>query len=210
MLLFLARHGESVFNAEARVQGQLNVPLSELGRRQAEALAEAFASFEIEALFASPLARAWQTAEPVAARLGLPLVADERLREIHAGVFQGELLADLPTKFPEVHARWRAAEPDYAIPEGESRLDLLRRAEAVVRDLAARNYRRVGVVSHGGLLASILKSSLGVPASRQPFTFHNASLTRLELGPPVKLVTLNETEHLHRAGCAPALGSRDL
>ena len=74
MILYLIRHGESAFNAEGRIQGQMNPPLSELGRRQAVALAPALAGLEIDAIYASPLERAFATAEPSAEKLGLEIL----------------------------------------------------------------------------------------------------------------------------------------
>ena len=90
MLLYCIRHGESSYNAEGRIQGQSDVPLSELGRRQSEAVAAALAEVPIEAVYASPLRRAMQTARPVAERLNLEIQTDPRLMEVHAGEFQRE------------------------------------------------------------------------------------------------------------------------
>ena len=73
MILYCVRHGESVYNAEGRIQGRLNVPLSELGRRQSAAAAAALASLSADALYASPLRRAMETAEIIADALGLPI-----------------------------------------------------------------------------------------------------------------------------------------
>ncbi|KKK94352.1 hypothetical protein LCGC14_2683730, partial [marine sediment metagenome] len=66
MLLYCIRHGESTYNAEGRIQGQSDVPLSELGRRQGEAVAAALRAEPVEAIYSSPLRRAMQTAEPLA------------------------------------------------------------------------------------------------------------------------------------------------
>src|SRR5271157_3918819 len=89
MLMFCIRHGESTYNAQGRVQGHLNIPLSELGRRQSAALAAVCKMFGAEAIFCSPLRRARETAEPIAAALALPIQEEPRLIEIKVGIFQG-------------------------------------------------------------------------------------------------------------------------
>jgi len=97
MWLYCVRHGESAYNAEGRIQGQLDVPLSEFGRRQGAAIAAALAALSADAIYSSPLLRAQQTAEIVARRLDLPIRTDERLKEINVGIFQGGCEARSPS-----------------------------------------------------------------------------------------------------------------
>jgi probable phosphoglycerate mutase len=210
MILYCVRHGESTFNAAGRIQGQLDTPLSELGRQQSAALAAAFAGEPIEAVFSSPLSRAQQTAEPIAAALGLSVRLDERLRELHAGVFQGLLPRELDERYPEAARRWRAHDPDFRIPEGESRRDLMLRGRAALEAIRATDLGRVVVVSHGGLLTAALKALLEIPAERQPFMFYNASISRLEWLAEPKLLTLNDLAHLRRDGAAIESRTGDL
>jgi len=214
MLIYCVRHGESVYNAEGRIQGQSDVPLSELGLSQSRAVARALAGLPIAAVYSSPLRRALQTAEPLAASLGVSVETDPRLMEIHAGVFQDQLRSQLPELFPEEYARWLAGEPDFTIPGGECRRDLMRRGREVFETIAQSGHEQVAVVTHGGLLAGALKALLGIPAERHPFVFQNGSITRLELADgmadeladgraePARLLSLNESEHLR--GLEPA------
>ena len=120
MLQYLVRHGQSVSNVEERVQGQEDVDLSELGRAQALAVAawarRQNAETPIDEIWSSPLKRARHTAEAIAAALGLPLLLEEGLRELHAGVFQGHLWADLEQRFPDALASWRSGDANYSIP----------------------------------------------------------------------------------------------
>jgi len=213
MLQYLVRHGESVFNVEERVQGQADVDLSSLGRRQAARVAAR--SRELVAsvsgpeptweIWSSPLRRARHTAETIAAAVGLPLRIEERLCELHAGIFQGHLWADLETHFPEAVMRWRSGEVDYQIPGGESRAQLAARGHEALQTLADRNVTGMIVVAHGGVLTAALGSLLGpahpllASAAQRPFTklpaLANASLTLLEWPGP-RLVSFNETAHL--------------
>ena len=213
MLQYLVRHGESVSNVEERVQGQADVDLSALGRRQAarvaarsrELVALASGNDPTWEIWSSPLRRARHTAEMIAAAVGLPLRIEERLCELHAGIFQGHLWADLETQFPEAVARWRSGDVDYQIPGGESRAQLAARGHKTLQTLAARSVTGMIVVANGGVLTAALGSLLGrehpllASAAQRPFTklpaLANASLTLLEWPGP-RLVSFNETAHL--------------
>jgi broad specificity phosphatase PhoE len=213
MLQYLIRHGESISNVEERVQGQADVELSPLGRRQAAAVA-AWSRAMLDAasapdatweIWSSPLKRARHTAETIAASLGLPVHIDEELCELHAGVFQGHLWADLESQFPEAVARWRSGDVEYRIPGGESRAELAARGHRVLDALGRRDVAGMIVVAHGGVLTAALGSMLGrdhpllAAAAQRPFTklpaLANASLTLLEWPGP-RLVSFNETGHL--------------
>jgi probable phosphoglycerate mutase len=203
MLMYCIRHGESTYNAQGRVQGHLNIPLSELGRRQAAALAEVCRGWGGEAIFCSPLRRARETAEPIAAALALPVRDEPGLIEIKVGVFQGHSRDELDHVFPEEYARWRSGDPDYAMPGGESRRALMQRGRVVLESIAQGDYGRVIVVSHGAILAAAFKSLLEIPAQRHPFMLENASISRLEIdGAVVRLHSLNEVGHLKEVGLA--------
>ncbi|MFM8634574.1 MAG: histidine phosphatase family protein [Planctomycetia bacterium] len=210
-LQYLIRHGESVSNLEGRVQGQEDVELSSLGQRQAVAVASWSMSMlrgdssTIEEIWSSPLRRARDTAAPIAEALGLPLRIDDRLRELHAGVFQGHLWADLESRFPDAVARWRSGDADYCIPGGESRAALAARGREALESLASRPVRGMIVVAHGGILTAALGSLVGrthpllAAAAERPFTklpaLSNGSITLVEWPGP-SLVSFNETTHL--------------
>ncbi len=203
MLLYCIRHGESSYNAEGRIQGQSDVPLSELGRRQGEAVAAVLAGEPIEAIYASPLRRAMQTARPVADALELEIHTDRRLMEVHAGVFQDKLRSELDELYPEELACWRSGDPDFVIPGGESRRDLMRRGRAVFDEIRRSGREQVAVVTHGGLLAAAMKALLEIPARRHPFVLHNGSISQLDLTDgQVKLISVNRIDHLRDVGFA--------
>ena len=191
------------------MQGQADVSLSDLGRLQADALAawtrSLPADVAIDEIWSSPLARARETATAMAAALGLSLQIEEGLAELHAGIFQGHLWADLEAAFPEEVACWRSGDAEYAIPGGESRAGLAARGRAALEKLAQRPARHMIVVAHGGVLTAALGSLLGrthpllAQAAERPFTklpaLANASLTLLDWPGP-ELVAFNETGHL--------------
>jgi 2,3-bisphosphoglycerate-dependent phosphoglycerate mutase len=197
MILYCVRHGETVFNAAGRIQGQTDSELSDLGRRQCQAVAAFFAQQPIEAIYSSPLRRAREGAQCVAEQLSLPVREDDRLMEIHAGVFQGLDWKDIEVRYPREAAAWRTQDPDFRIPEGESRRDLMHRVAAALADIRETGHRQVVVVAHGGSLAAGLKALLEIPAQRNPFSLGNGSISKLAWDHDVKLLALNLIDHLH-------------
>ena len=133
--LLMARHGETTFNAERRFQGHSpEAVLTELGRAQARELAEQAAAEPLAALYASPLARARETAEIVAGRVGLEPRFDDRFAETETGDWTGRLYADVQRDDPATFAAWEHAGEDFRYPGGES---LREQMERVVDGLVA-------------------------------------------------------------------------
>ncbi len=172
-LLLLARHGQSTWNAERRWQGQGDPPLSERGRRQAEALADALAGHALDALLSSDLARAAETAEIVARRLGLPPPRLEpRLRERSLGAWTGRTEAEIAAAWPAELERLRAGDPELRPGGGESEHQVVRRVRDALSDLAAAPPGgRVALVTHLGVIRTL------VPGFRPA----NAEWCRIEL-----------------------------
>ena len=199
MLFYCSRHGETAFNAEGRVQGQLDIPLSKNGQQQSKALASALSLEPLDAIVVSPLRRALETAEAIATELQLPLKIDPRLAEINAGIFQGLNWDEIVIKYPNEATLWKSGDPDFVIPEGESRRTLMLRGQAAFETIQANNHTHVAVIAHGGLLAATLKSLLKIPSSLNPFVFRNGTISRLEWSSTIKLLTLNEQYHLQKS-----------
>jgi broad specificity phosphatase PhoE len=147
--ILLARHGETDWNRERRFQGHADPPLNELGRRQARELAESLADSGVVAVYASPLARARETAEIVAEMLGLPVETRASLREVDVGSWQGLTRDEVEARYPDDFRRWLDAGEGWR--DGESYDELGRRVVADLLALAARHPgERILVVSHGG------------------------------------------------------------
>jgi 2,3-bisphosphoglycerate-dependent phosphoglycerate mutase len=208
MKLYLIRHGESVYNAEGRIQGHSDVPLSELGRRQGVAVAEVLANRAIDALYCSPLQRAYEMAEIIARRLKLPIRLDDRLKEINVGVFQGRLRTELDRLNPAEIACWTSEDLDYVVPGGESRRQLVARGRAALRSIMEAGHRHAGVVSLGRVLMITLKDLVGLPLETPPYALQNGSITTLSYNEgKFELVALDQVEHLCDVGFS---GSGDL
>ena len=153
--LLLARHGETDWNRELRIQGSSDIGLNELGRRQAQFLAQELTDVELDAIYSSDLSRARATAAAVAATHGLEVNLDPRLRERSFGSWEGLTREDIST-FPAGSRH-----------DGESDDEVRVRVLAAVEEIAA-NHRgqQVLVVSHGGALNSLWHHALGVRIER--------------------------------------------
>jgi len=161
--LYLARHGEVEQAREGRLFGHADVPLSPVGRQQAEALARRLAEEPIEAVYASDLVRAQASATPLAGVRGLVPVLLPALREIALGGFEGLTLAEMEAREPGTTRRWLADPAAVAYPGGESLRELRARVLAALEALLARHAgRRFAVVAHGGPNRVILAEALGV------------------------------------------------
>ena len=194
--LVLARHGQSVSNAVRRFQGVQDVPLSELGLRQAEALGSALRRRRLAAVYTSPLARARRTAEIAAAGLGVPVVPVEDLRELSLGEWEGRTVEEIRALPGDPYARW-VRDPVVGLPPGGEPLpDVQARVVRAIGEIAAAhpNGGDVLVVCHGGVISAFLAHCLGLPLSQiWRVTLSNGSLT--EVAPP-RVLSVNDTTHL--------------
>jgi probable phosphoglycerate mutase len=160
----VVRHGETHWNLEARIQGQGDSGLTANGIYQAEAIAQRLAAEPFDILVSSDLGRALATARRIAARCGRPIVTDERLRERHFGVGEGLTYDEIGRDYPDAFARTRETDPDFAIPGGESRRAFHARVTGAFESLAREHCgRRVAVVTHGGVLATLYRFVHGIP-----------------------------------------------
>lgn len=205
--LLLARHGQSVSNAVRCFQGTHDVPLSELGQRQAAALAGAVAGRRVAAVYTSPMVRARGTAERVVERLGVPLAVEEDLRELSLGDWEGCTVDEVCARPGNPYAQW-VRDPVAAPPPGAEPLEAVqaRVLGALARIAAAHpNGDDVLVVAHGGVISVYLAHCLGLPLSAiWRLVLGNASLT--EVAPP-RVLLVNDTRHLREvAGSPPSRG----
>ena len=192
--LWLIRHAETDWNAEDRIQGSIDLPLSAEGRRQAERLAARLAGASFDAAFASDLARARQTGE--IALPGADLRLDRRLRELDYGVFEGKVWSTLNDEDAAMARHWHEDRVGRRIPGGESYGDLVARFEAFRAELPARG--RVIAFVHGGTVRAAMYAFLGPPRPGVwRFDVANTGITCLRYrSGGVTIVTLNDHAHL--------------
>ena len=200
-LVTLVRHGETAANVEGVWHGSTDTPLTERGRRQAERLAEhiAHTRADARALYASPLARARDTAQPIAARLGLAPVVEPDLREYHLGEWEGVTYAAL-AKEHRLFERMQA-EPDWEPGGGESARQVAERLAGSLCTIAARHPgERVIVVSHGGALTLGLGWLLDGSLSAWRRVMSNCAVSDLRFDPAPSLLVWNDCAHLDALG----------
>lgn len=176
-MIWLARHGETAYNAERRFQGQGPVPLSDRGREQARELAEQAAARGFASLWTSPLPRALETAEIVGERIGLEPVQDARLMETDTGDWTDRLFGEVQAEDPERFAAWRAGDLGFAFPGGESFADQQRRVVAALDEIEARGPHPVLVVFHRQAIRLAIEAREGRRVSLDEVP--NASLVAL-------------------------------
>lgn len=176
------RHGQSTWNSEHRIQGQLDPPLSAEGVRQAELLARRLAPRHFAGFYASDLKRAFQTAETIGAVIGQTPSPDQALREIFLGEWEGLTTVEIAERYPQQWAAW-VDQPDWdVVPGGEGAARFDARVGAAIDAIMERHPRgRVLVVTHGGVIQVALGRVVG-RASRGlfPFRIQNASISLIE------------------------------
>ena len=193
------RHGETVWNAEMRMQGQLDTALSARGRWQAGRAAESLAGEGIEAIFASDLERAFDTAQALATRVGLPITTDAGLRERSFGIFQGHLYAEIDARWPAESARWHRHDPDFGPEGGETLREFSTRAVAACTRIAAAHAgRTIAIFTHGGVLDCLYRAAAGIGFDApRSWELGNTGINRLLYTPRgFTLVGWSDTSHL--------------
>jgi len=195
------RHGETAWNVDTRIQGQLDVPLNDTGRWQAGRLAEALSGEPIDAIYASDLLRAFETASSVAQACGRAVVTDQGLREREFGIFQGKTFAEIEATWPDQARRWRQRDPEFAPEGGESLLQFRARVlDAAARLAEGQTGRQMALVAHGGVMDVLYRAATGQDL-QAPRTWQlgNAAINRLLWSPAgFSLVGWSDTAHLEQ------------
>ena len=193
------RHGETAWNVDTRIQGHLDIGLNERGHWQASRVAQALADESIQAIYASDLQRAWDTAGAIAKATGRERHAHPGLRERSFGVLQGKTFTEIEAVWPEQAQRWRQRDPQWAPEGGESLLALSQRIVQTTSELAARHLGgQIVLVAHGGVLDALYRAATGQePQVPRSWNLSNAAINRLLWTPEgLTLVGWADTRHL--------------
>lgn len=195
----LVRHGQSIWNQVHRIQGQLDPPLSDLGRRQAALLAARLTGRPFAGFYASDLLRAFETAEIIGGAIDLAPTPLRSLQEVFLGEWEGLTTEEIGARYPQAWAAW-VKEPRWdLVPggEGEEAFDI--RVAGALEDIARRHdHGDVLVVTHGGVIQVALHRAVGKPSRGIfPFKIQNASITILERRDGRSIVAgVNDIAHL--------------
>lgn len=203
--IFLVRHGRTAWNKGEVFRGTSDVPLDDVGRRQAELAAGALVVQARDAVrvLCSPLSRAVETASVIAARLGLKAEADERLNDIDVGEWSGSSLADVSARYPGLYQEWARTPHLFRFPGGGTLAEVQREAWQVVEESAALlPGADVVIVSHRLTLKTLMLKALGAGLERfWRLRLDTASVSSLEPGEPgteapLVVCRVNDTSHL--------------
>ncbi|MCX3309917.1 2,3-diphosphoglycerate-dependent phosphoglycerate mutase GpmB [Pantoea vagans] len=180
--VYLVRHGETVWNAERRIQGQSDSPLTEKGEQQAYQVGERVKHLGITHVIASDLGRTRRTAEIIADACGCAVMLDPRLRELNMGVLEKRPLDGLTAEEEQWRATLVNGTEGGRIPEGESMTEMATRMHAALNaclELPAGS--RPLLVSHGMALGSLVSTILGLPAyAERRLRLRNCSISRVD------------------------------
>lgn len=195
----LVRHGETEWNAERRIQGQIDIGLNEIGRRQAVAAGRWLKSAGIVALYSSDLKRAWATAQAIGAELGLVPTSVTEMRERRYGVFEGLTYDEAKANHPAGYAAFEGRNAEYNFENGESLMAMFERVTGKLKALAAAHPgETIAVVLHGGVLDIINRFVRGNSLETQrDFLIPNAGINWIStVDGQWSLKTWGETDHL--------------
>jgi broad specificity phosphatase PhoE len=189
--LYVARHGQSEWNNQSRVTGQLNPGLSLKGLQQSEALAQCLQDEDLAAIYTSVLQRSINTAQPTANAKHLPITSLSALNEMNLGVLQGRFRDE---RDPEAQTMWAQVHADmwgYQVPGAESYQDLMRRVSQALQDiLEQQRGRRILIVGHRNTNRVLMGRLLEWPQERWPeLRLRNKFLYRIRLGAKTEIAT---------------------
>ena len=194
------RHGETDWNAATRIQGHTDIALNANGVEQARQLGAALANEEIDAVYASDLSRAADTAQAIATHHKLTVHTHTGLRERHFGYFEGLTWAAIEAKHPKDALAWRSRDTHFAPASGESLVALKARVVNTLNELAAKHIgQHIVIAAHGGILDQLyrLANNLDLQTKRD-WHLGNAAVNRLLWTPrSLNLVIWGDTSHLH-------------
>jgi broad specificity phosphatase PhoE len=198
--LYLIRHGSTTLTMEDRFSGATNVPLSDMGRYQAQRLAERLSDDHVKAVYCSPLHRTIETAAIVARPHGLIPMVRDGLREIDHGHWEGLRRADVEARFSQEYAAWEEDPFTFAPEGGESGLSVMARALPVIREVVRQHAgENIVVVSHKATIRLLISSLLGFDARgyRDRLDQSPACLNVLDFKDPVRarLMLFNDVSH---------------
>ena len=205
MLFYLVRHGQTDWNRAGKIQGTTDIPLNETGRQQAAAVLKERSGYpagtRIDAVYTSPLARAFQTAEILAKEGKLPLRRLTGLRERDFGCWEGKSWQQVEAEYPDEFHLWRE-QPMVGIPSGgESRKSCEARSERAIRQILEETAGDAVIVAHGGILVFLMNYLLRFHRDPQEIIVANASLSVVSYDRSTgmgKLLALNETGTLEQ------------
>ncbi len=195
----LIRHGETTWNAEGRIQGHKDIPLTDKGLRQAQLAAERLRHTTIDAVFSSDLSRASATAAALATIHNLPVVTTPLLREARLGVWQGMTVKEAADKYPEAYELYRTDSVSNRPPGAEYLEEVIARCREFI-EIALNDYPNgtVAIACHGGSVRGLIAAAYGLgPEFYRKVRLDNGGISVFSVTDDKPLLeSLNDTCHL--------------
>jgi len=163
MRLFLLRHGRTQWNKEGIFRGRADIPLDEIGKKEAELLGKRLKDVPIKAIFSSPLKRAQETASIIASFTKSPVFVREELIDISFGSWEGLSVEEVKFRFPDLYEKWLNAPHELSFPQGESLKVVEERAFSLIEDLKSNHQKdTIALVTHRVVLKVLISKLLGL------------------------------------------------
>ncbi|MGB0372658.1 MAG: histidine phosphatase family protein [Opitutales bacterium] len=196
--IYAVRHGETEWNILGKQQGHLNSPLNARGKLQAAKLAEGLKGRGIQFIYSSDLGRAQETATIVANELRLPVTFSEKLRERNLGILQGFTQKEFQMEHPEIFQKFKSTDPNYQIPEGESKRELYKRCVSATEEIIAKHPgETILIVCHSGVVRSFFHRATQLPLETpRKFSLLNGAINQFAFIQDWSLLTWGEVAHL--------------
>ena len=200
--IILVRHGKTVWNAEGRYQGKMDIPLNEEGKEQARRVGEALKDFPVKAVYSSPLSRCRDTAQEIARHHGLEVKTKEGFKEIDHGKWEGLLAGEVEEKYPELLKLWREKPSQVKMPGGESLQEVQERAVKAFNEVVKEHSDEdlIVIVGHDATNKVLMCHLLGTDLDKfWAFKQANCGITVLDYQPESGKVVVhvaNATGHL--------------
>lgn len=198
--IYLIRHGESIANTQGIYQGiTYDTDLTDLGKKQAQALAERLGKIEIDYIISSPLKRTRQTAEAIGHQKKMQMKIEERIIETNHGLWEGKHKDVIAKIWPVVYKKWQRFPSSVTFPEGERFVETQKRVTAWWDELIAQNKEvRLVIVTHDNIIRILIARVLNMKLNRiWKFHLHPTGITHVETNnTKTKVVDLNNAQHL--------------
>ena len=197
--IYIVRHGETLWNAEGRIQGHTDVGLTERGREQARATARRLSGVSFDVAYSSDMSRTRDTAQIILGERATPLHSVPELREYNKGVFEGLTPEEYREHYPDLFQASLVNDPDFAPPGGETIRQSQARLSGFLKSVRENHPDGdVLIVGHGGSLRSGVVALLGLPLEANwKFVMHNCALSIIRTHPDNAVMHLyNDTSHL--------------
>jgi alpha-ribazole phosphatase/probable phosphoglycerate mutase len=200
MKIYLIRHGQTDWNIEGRIQGTLDIPLNETGRRQAELLAKGMDSRPVSRIFSSTLTRAMETAERISSRQEVEICPMTQLIEAEFGKWEGMTWDEIMETYPKEYRLWTLNPDEVSPPGGETQDQVISRCIWAVREILRITGGRedIAIVSHGCTIAYLISFMIRNHPETESIVIENASITTVNYNPLTEdfmLLEMNDTSH---------------